>query len=66
MIRPIARFIAKRQYMFKLEDEATTQDVNAQLATNRAQENRAFIVQLNKEADDIDANISKKGSDRRL
>ena len=60
MIRLIARFIAKRQYIFKLESEAATQEINAQLATNRAKEKRAFIEQLNKEADDIEANIAKE------
>lgn len=60
MIRLIARFIAKRQYIFKLEHEAASQEINAQLAMNRAQEKRQFIEQLNKEADDIEQNIAKE------
>ena len=60
MIRPFAKWRAKRQYVWKLELEAATQDINAQLATNRAKEKRAFIEQLNREADDIDANIAKE------
>jgi hypothetical protein len=57
MIRLIARFIAKKQYVFKLEHESATNEINAQLAQNRAQEKRLFIEQLNREADDIDKNI---------
>ncbi len=41
----------------KLELEAATNDINAQLAENRAKEKRSFVDQLNREADDIDANI---------
>jgi hypothetical protein len=60
MIRFIAKFIAKRQYRFKLELEAASNLINAQLAENRAKEKRAFVDQLNREADDIDANIAKE------
>jgi hypothetical protein len=60
MIRTFAKWRAKRQYVWKLELEAATQDINAQLATNRAKEKRAFIEQLNREADDIEANIAKE------
>ena len=43
-----------------MELEAATNDINAQLAENRAKEKRAFVDQLNREADDIDANIVKE------
>lgn len=60
MIRTFAKWRAKRQYVWKLELEAATQEINAQLATNRAKEKRAYIEQLNREADDIEANIAKE------
>lgn len=60
MIRLIARFIAKKQYVFKLFHEAETSSINAQLAQNRASEKRVFIEQLNKEADDIEQNIARE------
>jgi hypothetical protein len=60
MIRFIARRVAKLQYIFKLEVEARSNEINAQLAVNRAKEKRAFIDQLNREADDIDANIARE------
>jgi hypothetical protein len=60
MIRLIARIIARYQYIFKLEHEGATNTINAQLALNRANEKRGFIDQLNREADDIDANIAKE------
>ena len=60
MMRTFAKWRAKRQYVWKLELEAATQEINAQLATNRAKEKRAYIEQLNREADDIEANIAKE------
>jgi hypothetical protein len=60
MIRFIAKFIAKRQYILKLELDAASNLINAQLATNRANEKRAYVDQLNREADDIEANIAKE------
>ena len=57
MLKLIARFIAKKQYIFKLEHEGATNEINAQLAQNRTQEKRLFIEQLNREADDIGKNI---------
>jgi hypothetical protein len=59
MIRFIARRVAKLQYIWKLEIEGHTNEVNAQLAANRAQEKRAYIGQLNREADDIEKNITE-------
>jgi hypothetical protein len=60
MIRFFAKRRAKREYVLKLELEAANNDINAQLAENRAKEKRAFVDQLNREADDIDANITKE------
>jgi hypothetical protein len=60
MIRFIARFAARLQYIWKLEVEGHTNDVNAQLAMNRAKEKRAYIGQLNREADDIEENIARE------
>lgn len=60
MIRCFAKRRAKREYVQKLELEAATHDINAQLAMNRAKEKRAYIGQLNKEADDVEANIAKE------
>jgi hypothetical protein len=60
MIRFFAKRRAKREYVNKLELEAATNEINAQLAENRAKEKRAFVDQLNREADDIDANIAKE------
>lgn len=58
MIRFFAKRRAKREYVQKLELEAATNDLNARLAMNRAKEKRAYIDQLNKEADDIESNIA--------
>jgi hypothetical protein len=60
MIRFFAKRRAKREYVQKLELEAATNEINAQLAMNRAKEKRAYIEQLNREADDIEANIAKE------
>jgi hypothetical protein len=60
MLKLIARIIAKQQYIFKLEHEGATNEINAQLAQNRAQEKRLYIEQLNKEADAIEENIAKE------
>ena len=57
MIRFFARFWAKRKYIWKLETEAATNDLSAQLSTNRAAEKRKLAEQLNKEADAIEQNI---------
>jgi hypothetical protein len=57
-LHPMIRFFAKREYRKKLELAAATNDINAQLAENRAKEKRAYVDQLNREADDIEANIA--------
>jgi len=60
MIRFIARFVAKRQYIFKLEKEGQVNELNARVALKNATDRRSLIDQLNREADDIDANIAKE------
>jgi len=57
MIRFLAGWWSKRAYIWKLEKEAATNDLSAQLSVNRAAEKRALVEQLNKEADGIEANI---------
>jgi len=59
MLRFIATWWAKRVYIFKLEIEAATNDINAKLSANLAQEKREVVDQLNKEADAIEENIKK-------
>jgi hypothetical protein len=57
MIRFTARFWAKRRYIFNMELEAATHDLNASLSALRAREKRGLVEQLNAEADAIDTNI---------
>jgi len=57
MIRVLAKWWAKKQYIFKQECEAATAELHAGLSVKLAGEKRALIAQLNKEADAIDANI---------
>jgi hypothetical protein len=57
--RFIARWWGKRAYVWKLEVEAATNDINAKLSANLANEKRELVEQLNKEADAIEANIKK-------
>lgn len=64
MIRVFAKWWAKKQYIWKQEVEAATAELHAGLSLKLAAEKRAQIVQLNKEADDIEANI--KAVDERL
>jgi hypothetical protein len=59
LFRFLATWWAKRVYIFKLELEAATNDINAKLSANLAQEKREFVDQLNKEADAIEENIKK-------
>ena len=59
MIRFFAKRRAEPEYVTKLELEAATNDINAPFAMNRAKEKRAYIDQLNREPDDIEANIAK-------
>jgi len=57
MIRVLAKWWAKKQYIWKQEVEAATADLHAGLSFKLATEKRAQIEQLNKEADVIDVNI---------
>lgn len=64
MMRTFARWWAKKKYVWNQLVEAATQDLNAGLALKLAGEKRALIEKLNKEADEIDANI--KSMDEKL
>jgi len=64
MIRVLAKWWAKKQYVWKQEVEAATADLHAGLSLKLAAEKRAKIAQLNKEADDIETNI--KAVDEKL
>jgi hypothetical protein len=55
MLKLIARFIAKQQYIFKLEKEAHVNELNARVSMKNAQDRRDLIDRLNEEADGIDA-----------
>ena len=59
MIRIIARFWAKKKYVWREELDAATKDLNASAAQYRAGERRQAIAKLNAEADAIDANIKR-------
>jgi hypothetical protein len=60
----MARWFAKKRYLWTQECEAATADLHAGLSLKLAAEKRVRILQLNKEADDIDANI--KAVDEKL
>jgi hypothetical protein len=66
MIRFLARWFAKRKYVFTLELNAAESDINANLAANRAKERRDLTEQLNQEADDIDKSITDGENDPEL
>jgi hypothetical protein len=57
MLRTLARFWAKRRYIWHQELEAANHDLNASLSAVRAKEKHALVAQLNADADAIDANI---------
>jgi hypothetical protein len=57
MVRFFSRFWAKRKYIWHQEGEAAMNDLNAAISLQRAADKRDLIVQLNKEADDIEKNI---------
>lgn len=57
MLKILAKLWAKRQYVWKQEVEAATNDLHAGLSLGLAGEKRALIEQLNKEADEIEAKI---------
>jgi hypothetical protein len=64
MLRIIARWWAKRKYIFSQETEAAMNDLHAGLAIKLASEKRALLEKLTKDADAIDANI--KSMDEKL
>ena len=57
MFRIIAKWFAKRQYIWRQEIEAATNELNASLSSNLSVEKRDLIGRLNSEADDIDKRI---------
>jgi len=59
MLRALAKWAAKLVYIFRQEFQAATADLHGGLSANLAAEKRALIEQLTKEADDIEANITK-------
>lgn len=64
MHRFIARIWAKQKYIFSQHSEAATNDLHAGLSLRLASEKRSLVETLNKEADDIEANI--KSVDEKL
>jgi hypothetical protein len=58
MIKVIARFWARRAYLWKLELESHTHDLHAKLSALHAQQKRDRIEHLNKEADFIEQHIA--------
>jgi len=59
MTRFLAQWWAKRKYIFSAEVDAATHELHAALSAQRAQEARAMIAQLNKEAEEIEENIKR-------
>jgi hypothetical protein len=57
MLQILAKWWAKKQYIWKQEVEAATNDIHVGLSLRLAGEKRALIEQLNKDADEIEANI---------
>lgn len=64
MIRTLAKWAAKRYYLFNQEYQAAIADLHAGLSLKLAAEKRALIETLNREADAIEANI--KAVDEKL
>ena len=62
MIRLLARWWAKRCYIFQLELEASKGLINAAIAKRNADDARELVEQLNAEADAIDKNIEAEGA----
>lgn len=60
MIRFLARWWARRSYIWDLELEAGKSDVNAAIAQRNANEVRKLAEQLTAEADAIDKNIEEQ------
>ncbi len=64
MIRLLAKWAARKYYIFSQEFQASTADLHAGLSLKLAAEKRALIGQLNKDVDEIEANI--KAVDEKL
>lgn len=60
MLRILARFWAKRRYIFNTELDAATNDLNAGLSARRAEEKRQLVAQLNADAEAIYKNINEQ------
>ena len=59
MLRFVARIWAKLSYIWKLEIEAGTNELHAELTARLMEEKQAVIDRLNGEADAIDENIKR-------
>lgn len=59
MIRMLARWWARRKFIWKIEIEAVTQDLQADLSAQRAKEKRDLAAQLRKEADDMETRVKQ-------
>jgi hypothetical protein len=57
--RFLAQWWARRKYIWKQELEAVTEDLQASLSAQRAQEKRSAAVQLRKEAEDMEARVAQ-------
>jgi hypothetical protein len=59
MLRTLARWWARRRYIFKQDFEARLEELQAGLSAQRAQEKRDAAVQLRKDADDMEARLKQ-------
>ena len=59
MIRSFAQWWARRKFIWKIEIEAVTQDLQAALSAQRAKEKRDLATQLRKEADDMETRVTQ-------
>ena len=59
MIRTLARWWARRRYIFKQEFEAALEDLQAALSAQRAKDKRDLAAQLRKEADDMETRVKQ-------
>ncbi len=59
MLRLLAKWWAKRRYIWKEEFEAAIADLNAKSALSQAQDKRDLIDEVKKEADAIAENIKR-------
>ena len=58
MIKLLAKWWAKRTYIWKLEMEGGANEINAKLSAERAGDKRKLVVRLNGEAQQIDDHIA--------